>query len=100
MGEYRPSPVVRWPLHLLNVLLFITILALVGVSVVLVRLEEEPPWVLVGVGSVTRRRPVTAMLTAPSRSPLGSRRDVQLSHPVTITGANPRLRTVATLAPT
>jgi len=50
VGEYRPSPVVRWPLHLLNVLLVITILALVGVSLLLVRLEEEPPWALVGVG--------------------------------------------------
>ena len=51
MGVYRPSPVVRWPLHLLNVLLFITIIALVGVSLLLVHLEEEPPWALVGVGS-------------------------------------------------
>jgi hypothetical protein len=51
VGQYRPSPVIRWPLHLLNVLLTITILALIGVSVALVHLEEEPPWALVGVGS-------------------------------------------------
>jgi len=36
---------------LLNVILLITILALVGVSLVLIRLDEEPPWVLTGVGT-------------------------------------------------
>jgi hypothetical protein len=50
VGEYRPSPLVRWPLHLLNALLLITILALVAVAVLLQRLGEEPPWALVWTG--------------------------------------------------
>jgi hypothetical protein len=50
VGEYRPSPLVRWPLHLLNVLLSITILALVAVVVLYRYMELEPPWALVWTG--------------------------------------------------
>jgi hypothetical protein len=48
--EYCPSPLVRWPLHLLNVILFLTIAALVTMVPLFEYWEAEPPWVLVGVG--------------------------------------------------
>lgn len=50
VSDYRPSPLIRWPLHLMNALLAATILALVGAAVLLHRLGEEPPWALIGIG--------------------------------------------------
>ncbi len=48
--DYRPSPLIRWPLYLMNGLLALTILALAGAAVLLGRLGETVPWALVGVG--------------------------------------------------
>ena len=47
MSEFRPSALVRWPLHFLNVLFFLVILALAGSVVFFVYIETEPLWGLV-----------------------------------------------------
>jgi hypothetical protein len=41
---------VRWPLHLLNVILVLTIAALAAIVPLFRYWEADPPWVLVGVG--------------------------------------------------
>jgi hypothetical protein len=51
LGVYRPSPLVRWPLHFLNLLLVFTILALLGTIALYRYLGEPPPWALIGSGS-------------------------------------------------
>ncbi len=44
---FRPSALVRWPLHFLNVLLFIVILFLAGSVAFFLYIEAEPMWGLV-----------------------------------------------------
>jgi hypothetical protein len=47
VSEFRPSALVRWPLHFLNVLLLFVILLLAGSVVFFRYIETEPMWGLV-----------------------------------------------------
>ena len=47
MSEFRPSALVRWPLHFLNVLLLFVILFMVGSVAFFRYIETEPMWGLV-----------------------------------------------------
>jgi len=51
VSEFRPSALVRWPLHFLNVLLLFVILLLAGSVVFFRYIEAEPLWGLVCGGS-------------------------------------------------
>ena len=46
MAEYKPSPLVRWPLHLLSAMMALVILLLVGTGLFFRYLDEPLPWPL------------------------------------------------------
>jgi hypothetical protein len=50
MMIYKPSRLVRWPLHMLNALLILVIACLAGSIALFVELEQEPLWALVFAG--------------------------------------------------
>ncbi|MFO8071683.1 MAG: hypothetical protein R6V85_07385 [Polyangia bacterium] len=52
MGTYRPSPLVRWPLHAMNALLILVVLAIAATMIALCHLGLEPPWTVAIVGAV------------------------------------------------
>jgi len=51
VGVYRPSSLIRWPLHLMNGLLVVAILAVAGCVAAFRLVGLEPPWALAIVGA-------------------------------------------------
>lgn len=51
MTEYRPSPLVRWPLYLMNALFVLVALVLAATVAFYLFIDEPPPWTLVGVSA-------------------------------------------------
>lgn len=51
MRVFKPSRVMRWPLHGLNVLLFLVVACLWGSVAIFRKLDQEPMWSLVAIGS-------------------------------------------------
>jgi hypothetical protein len=51
LGIYRPSPLVRWPLHAMNALLVLVILAIAATVIALRCMELEAPWAVAIVGA-------------------------------------------------
>ena len=50
MSIFRPSPLVRWPLHLLSGMFVLVIATLICAAAFLDHLGEPPPWTLLIVG--------------------------------------------------